>query len=311
VGPTALGRAVHGGAQRESTDVTTDFTTGVTRRGHDVGVTTPRERLPMAREVLLEHARTPDGRPADRRPVWRSILYTLDISVRFLAAAALGRGSVAAGDKLIAGYWPRILRAGNARLAVVGREHFPPGQPCVVMSNHSSLLDIPALMGAVPGSLRMVMKEELSRVPVWGRALVASGFIAIDRKDRAKAIAQLDKAKRVLQQGVHVWVAPEGTRSRTGVLGAFKKGGFHVAVDLGVPIVPAWIEGAHDVIPPDQFVVGYDGELEVRFGPPIPTAGLAKEDLEGLMEQVRLAIVALSERDDAGTTTTTPTARAA
>ncbi len=249
----------------------------------------------MTSEVLLDHVRAPDGRPADRRPVWRSILYTLDISLRFLGAAALGRGSVARADALIAGYWPRVLRAGNAKLTVVGREHFPPGQACVVMSNHSSLLDIPALMGAVPGSVRMVTKEELTRVPIWGRALVASGFIAIDRKNRQKAIAQLEKAKEVLRQGVHVWVAPEGTRSRTGVLGAFKKGGFHVACDLGVPIVPAWIEGAHDIIPPDQFVVGYDGKLEVRFGPPIATAGVTRDDLGGLMEQVRLAIVALSE----------------
>ena len=251
----------------------------------------------MSREVLLEHAHPPDGRPADRRPAWRAILYTLDISLRFLGAAALGRGSIDKADRLIAGYWPRVLRAGNAKLTVVGRENFPPGQACVVMSNHSSLLDIPALMGAVPGSVRMVTKEELTRVPIWGRALVASGFIAIDRKDRQKAIAQLDKAKEVLRQGVHVWIAPEGTRSRTGVLGSFKKGGFHVACDLGAPIVPAWIEGAHDVIPPDQFVVGYDGELEVRFGPPISTAGMGKDDLEGLMEQVRLAIVALSESE--------------
>ncbi|MBM4281483.1 MAG: 1-acyl-sn-glycerol-3-phosphate acyltransferase [Deltaproteobacteria bacterium] len=249
----------------------------------------------MSREVLLEHARPPDGRPPGRAPVFRTILYTLDISLRFLWAAARGRGSVAVGDRLIAGYWPRILRSGNAKLSVVGRENFPPGQACVVMSNHSSLLDIPALMGAVPGSVRMVTKEELTRVPIWGRALVASGFVAVDRKDRQKAIAQLEKAKDVLRQGVHVWIAPEGTRSRTGVLGPFKKGGFHLARDLGVPIVPAWIAGAHDIIPPDQFVVGYDGEIEVRFGAPIATAGVGDGELDGLREQVRLAMVALAD----------------
>jgi 1-acyl-sn-glycerol-3-phosphate acyltransferase len=250
----------------------------------------------MASEVLLDHIHAPDGRRPGRGPMWRSILYTLDISLRFLLAQAWGRGSIAYGDRLVAGYWRRILQAGNAKLTVVGREHFPPGQPCVVMSNHSSLLDIPALMGAVPGSLRMVTKEELTRIPIWGKALVASGFIAVDRRDRKKAIAQLEKAKAVLREGVHVWIAPEGTRSRTGVLGAFKKGGFHIAKDLGVPIIPAWIEGAHHIIPPDQFVCGYDGELDVRFGAPIPTEGVSNEELETLMEQVRLAIVALSEQ---------------
>src|SRR5688572_33148613 len=110
------------------------------------------------------------------------------------------------------------------------------------------------MMAAVPGSVRMVMKEELTRVPLWGPALVASGFIPIDRKNRDKAIAQLEKAKHILQQGVNVWISPEGTRSRDGSLHAFKKGGFHVARDLGVPIVPAWIEGAQQISKPDQFV---------------------------------------------------------
>jgi 1-acyl-sn-glycerol-3-phosphate acyltransferase len=264
----------------------------------------------MTRERLLEHAHGPDGRKPDRWPVVKSIAYTLDISLRFLWAAARGRGSIALADQLIDGYWRRVLRSGNACLTSTGRENFPAGQACIVMSNHSSLLDIPALMGAVPGSLRMVMKEELTRVPVWGRALVASGFIALDRHNRTKAIAQLEKAKRVLREGVHVWIAPEGTRSRTGVLGSFKKGGFHVALDLGVPIVPAWIAGAHDIIRPDSFMVGYDGALELRFGPPIATNDLTKDDLEGLMEQVRLAIAGLSEQSAAPGTSTQVSAAA-
>lgn len=262
----------------------------------------------MSREVLLEHAHPEAGRAgatatADRWPALKSIAYTLDISLRFLAAAAVGRGTIAMAERLIAGYWRRILRSGDAQLSAVGREHFPPGQACVVMSNHASLLDIPALMGAVPGPVRMVTKEELTKLPIWGQALVASGFIALDRKNREKAIAQLQKAKDVLRQGVHVWIAPEGTRSRTGVLGPFKKGGFHVALDLGVPIVPAWIEGTHGIIAPDSFVVRYGGDVEVRFGAPIATAGLGREDLEGLMEQVRLAIAGLAAAVPTPTTT--------
>jgi len=166
------------------------------------------------------------------------------------------------------------------------------------MSNHASLLDIPVMMGAIPGSMRMVMKEELTRVPVWGRALVASGFVPIDRKNRAKAIGQLEKAKAMLAQGLTLWVSPEGTRARDGKLAPFKKGGFHVALDLGVPIVPAFIDGAFGIIPPDQFVVIPDGEITVRFGKPIETAGLSKEDLEHLMDDVREAILTLSGRRD-------------
>jgi 1-acyl-sn-glycerol-3-phosphate acyltransferase len=163
------------------------------------------------------------------------------------------------------------------------------------MSNHGSLIDIPALMGTVPGSLRMVMKEELTKVPVWGQALVASGFVPVDRKNRDKAIAQLEKAKQMLSKGVSVWVSPEGTRSRDGKLAPFKKGGFHVAKDLGVPIIPAWIEGASDVLPPDSFVVRYDGTCTVSFGAPIATVG---KTVDSLMTDVRAQILALSGKAD-------------
>lgn len=248
-------------------------------------------------EVLLEHCRPVGELKTSQFPVYKTMLYTVDISVRFLSSWAVGRGTVQRADELINGrYWPRILRAGNAELTATGRHHFAPGQPHIVMSNHSSLLDIPALMGAIPGSMRMVMKHELSRVPLWGQALIASGFIAIDRRNRDKAIKQLEKAKRVANKGVNVWVSPEGTRARDGMLAPFKKGGFHVAFDLGAPIVPAWIEGAKDIIPPDQFVVVPDGEVQVRFGKPVKTAGRSKDEMGDVMAEVRESILALSGR---------------
>jgi 1-acyl-sn-glycerol-3-phosphate acyltransferase len=247
-------------------------------------------------DILLERER-PESVPerADQMPVLRTIFYTLDISARFLARAFTGSGSVTAADRLIDGYWRRIFRAGNCVLQANGRDHFVRGQPYIVMSNHGSLIDIPAMMGAVPGSLRMVMKEELTRVPVWGQALVASGFVPVDRKNRAKAIAQLEKAKEMLSSGVSIWISPEGTRARDGRLACFKKGGFHVALDLGVPIIPAWIDGADRVLPPDQWKVHYDGTTTVSFGAPIATVG---KSLETLMSDVRVAILELSGRPE-------------
>ena len=84
-------------------------------------------------------------------------------------------------------------------------------------------------------------------------------------------------------------------RARDGKLAPFKKGGFHVALDLGVPIIPAWIDGADRVLPPDQFRVVYDGTTTVTFGPPIATVG---KDVDTLMTEVRAAILALSGRAD-------------
>lgn len=248
-------------------------------------------------EVILDRERPPSvPRRSDQLPVWRTMQYTLDISSRFLLRLLVGKATREAADRLIDGYWRRIFRSGNAALHVTGRHHFTPGQPFIIMSNHGSLLDIPALMGAIPGSMRMVMKEELSRVPVWGQALVASGFVAIDRKNREKAIGQLEKAKKMLGKGISIWISPEGTRSRNGLLAPFKKGGFHLATQLGMPIIPAWIEGASDIVPPDQFRVIYDGTCTVRFGAPIDTAHVGREQLPELMAEVRRAILGLSGR---------------
>src|SRR5262249_9707461 len=215
--------------------------------------------------VLQDHVRPfQPGPRRDALPILKTVYYTLDISVRFLVARATGRGSVAYGDRLLDGYWRRIFQSGNARLIVEGREHFD-GRPSIVVSNHSSLLDIPALMGAVPGSMRMVLKEELTKVPIWGPALVASRFIPGSRGAKDKAVAQLTRAERVLEQGVHVWIAPEGTRSRTGKLLPFKKGAFHLARSLGAPIVPAWIDGTARIVPPDRLDAAYDDTVVVRF----------------------------------------------
>jgi 1-acyl-sn-glycerol-3-phosphate acyltransferase len=247
----------------------------------------------MTTEVILEHVRPVRAHPpVNKLPVYRTMFYTLDISSRFLANAAVGNGTVACADRLIDSYWRRILMSGNARLLAEGREHFD-GRAMIVMSNHTSILDIPSLMGAIPGSMRMVLKQELTRIPVWGPALVGSGFVPVERGSK-KAREQIDAAKQTFDKGVHIWVAPEGTRSRDGSLLPFKKGGFHLAQKLGAPIVPTWIDGAAAIVPADGFDVHYDGQVLVKFGAPI--APRADGDVEKLAADVRAAMLRLGGR---------------
>lgn len=216
----------------------------------------------------------------------------ITLAFRFLGALVIGKASLAYADSLLGIFWRRVFVWGNAKLIVENREAFA-GRTAIVMSNHTSLLDVPTLLGSVPGSLRMVFKESLARVPVWGWALVAAGFVPIDRSNRRKAIAQLENAKRVFARGVHVWVSPEGTRSRGRGLLPFKKGGFHLAKQLGAPIIPAYIEGAEQMISPTSLKVVQDGVVRVRFGEPIETDG---KDIETLMNETRAAIVLLGAR---------------
>ncbi len=249
---------------------------------------------------MITNSVTEQGAYIPRRPstipIWMTAAYTLKISLHFMSLRLMGQGSVEHTDDLLHWWGRKILAAGNVGLDVSGQEHIAPGKPFVVMSNHRSLLDIPALFLAVPSSLRMVLKEELTRIPIWGRALVLSGFVPVDRGNIERARQQLEEAKRRLERGICIWIAPEGTRSRDGQLGPFKKGGFHMARQLGVPIVPTWIDGSEEIVPVDSFDVHYNGRMSIDFGAPIPTEGVAEEDLSGLVERVREAMLALQQR---------------
>jgi len=239
-------------------------------------------------EVVVRERRV--GREAGLAPTLASVARTLDISIRFLGASLIGKGSVDAGDRLLHGWSRDIFRYANASLTARGLRYIQPGAPYVVMSNHASLIDVPALIATYPGTLRMVTKEELMRVPIWGRAMKRSGFIPVNRGDRARAIQQLEIAKQRLREGIAVWIAPEGTRGRDTNLGPFKKGGFHLARQLGVPILPAYVDAAATLLPSGSLRARHDVDVSVTYGPPIPTS----DDIPTQIARVRAAILELA-----------------
>jgi 1-acyl-sn-glycerol-3-phosphate acyltransferase len=118
----------------------------------------------------------------------RNVYETLAISAPTVVDAVLGRVSKAVCDERL-DHWSRAcLRHARIVLEVSGREHIGAHETYLVMSNHQSLYDIPVLFQVVGPNIRMITKKELFRVPVFGGALEASGFIAIDRTNRNAAI---------------------------------------------------------------------------------------------------------------------------
>jgi 1-acyl-sn-glycerol-3-phosphate acyltransferase len=218
----------------------------------------------------------------------RTVAKTAEISVPTVWEAALGRLTRERVDERLQAWSRALLRYAEIELEVRGRENWKPGAPYVVMSNHPSNYDIPVLFQVVPGPLRMVAKTELFRVPIWGRAMRVSGFVEIDRKRRERAFQSLRVAGQRLASGLVVWIAPEGTRSRTGELLPFKKGGFVVAEQMQVPIVPVSIQGTREVLPPGSFKLRTGRKVTVTFHPPIPCP--AQGGREEWMRQVRAAI---------------------
>jgi 1-acyl-sn-glycerol-3-phosphate acyltransferase len=185
-----------------------------------------------------------------------------------------------------------VLKIVGIRLTVRGLEQITPGRPYVFVANHQSHLDIPLLAHALVGfQLRWLAKKELARIPIFGWALRAARNIIVDRSDPAKAAASLKKAREALAMGVSLVFFPEGTRSRSGELLPFRRGGFLLAAETGTTIVPITIKGSHLVLPRGDWRMRA-GEVEVVLGRPIAVEKSGLEGVRALAERARAAIEA-------------------
>jgi 1-acyl-sn-glycerol-3-phosphate acyltransferase len=172
-----------------------------------------------------------------------------------------------------------------------GLENVDPRRPCVFMSNHQSAMDVGALALTLPVRWRFVAKRELTWIPLFGWAIRLGGHVVIDRGRREKAVASLRRAAARIREGTSVVIFPEGTRSETGALQKFKSGGFHLALEAGVPIQPVSISGSHRLTRKRSLRVE-SGRVKVVYGKAIETAGFGLEGREALKRSVRDAIAA-------------------
>jgi len=196
--------------------------------------------------------------------------------------------------------WSRRLLA-LIRLSVdtKGREHLHSDtqRPIIVMCNHSSMYDIPisAIAAGVDVNLRMMAKKELYRIPLFGQAMRRGEFLKIDRQDREQAMRDLEYAKQKMKEGIILWVAPEGTRSKDGSLLPFKKGAFHVAIDMKALIVPLVIKDVWKVQPGKELKLTVGQKVHAEFLPPIDASEFSVEQRAVLIEKVRSSMQAALE----------------
>jgi 1-acyl-sn-glycerol-3-phosphate acyltransferase len=189
-------------------------------------------------------------------------------------------------DRLIR-FWARqIMAAAGVDLSVEHRERVDPSRNYVIIANHASYLDIPALFSVVPQGLRFMAKKSLFVIPVFGWAIRATGFIPIDRKDRSSAAQSFDLAARQIRSGKTVVVFPEEGRSRTREMKPFKRGAFLLALKAGLPIVPVAIRGMYDVLPATRLRV-HPGPVKIIFGEPIDTSAYSVRQRDELSELTR------------------------
>lgn len=172
-------------------------------------------------------------------------------------------------------FWSRgLLAIAGARLKITGRENLDPKGNYIYISNHESDYDIPAIYASIPVNLYFIAKKELKKIPFLGWAMQAVGMIFIDRSNREKAVRSMKEAGEIIRRGKNVLSFPEGTRSRTGKIARFKKGTFILARENNLNIVPLAVDGTHEILPSNKFVL-QPGTVRVIIGKPIITAEYA------------------------------------
>ncbi len=227
---------------------------------------------------------------------WRTVfylipavsLYTIVLGTLSLLSTLVDRtGNL--GHRCARAWAWLILKTTRVRVTVSGLEHIDPAKSYVFAANHQSIYDIPIVFLSIPMQLRIVAKQSLGRIPFIGWHLHHSGHLLVDRRNPGADI--VEKMKRLVSERHSLIVFPEGTRSVDGTLGRFKKGSFVVAIDAQLPVVPVSIRGSRHVMKKGRLMV-CPGEVTLAIHPPMPTAGVAREDVRAFAERVRTVVAA-------------------
>lgn len=195
---------------------------------------------------------------------------------------------------LLCRWWARlILFCSGVRVDAEADPGLQRAQSYVFLSNHQSYFDIPALLATIPAEARFAAKRGLFRIPFFGWALSAGGFIPIDRQNKSRARDAFQVAAGRLRRGGSMLFFPEGTRSHDGRLGPFQRGGLLLAIKSGLPLVPVGIRGARAVMPRGRLRVS-PGTITIRYGRPIDVTRYGVRRRKELMEEVRRQVARLA-----------------
>jgi 1-acyl-sn-glycerol-3-phosphate acyltransferase len=216
------------------------------------------------------------------------VLATIVLGTVVIIVAFFSRNGNA--PHLVARAWARsILFMSGIHVHVNGLENLRVNGSCILMPNHQSNFDIPVLLGCLPIQFRWLAKAELFKIPIFGRGMRGCGYISIDRSNRKSAFQSLAEAAVKIRNGVSVLIFPEGTRSWDGKILPFKKGGFVLSVDAGVPIVPIVIFNTGSIMPKGRLRIRTQS-VRMDILTPIPTSGYTRATKDDLMKSVRNTI---------------------
>ncbi len=221
------------------------------------------------------------------------LIVTIILSIISIPAALLDRSG--RSYLWLARVWSKsFLFLYGIKVTVSGADRIRRGIPTVYVANHSSYADIPVILATVPDDIRLMLRDSLTRIPIWGWALLVSPFLILSRESAAKAKAALDKATRTIHNGAAVLLFPEGTRTHDGNIQPFKRGAFKIALDSEAVIVPIVLKGTFEVLPRSSRLPKSGTSVEVSIGTAIQLPEGRGRNIEiELMKQTEEAMRAM------------------
>jgi 1-acyl-sn-glycerol-3-phosphate acyltransferase len=213
------------------------------------------------------------------------------IADTFIVAAVIGlSGETEFSERVLHGWARRFLRVTGAQVSVVRHGRLDRGRSYVFVSNHSSNLDVPAIISVVDHPLRFIAKEELKKIPLFGWGARRMGHVFIDRKDRAGATKAIQERIGRGLRGASLFFFAEGTRSVTDEMLPFKKGAAVAAIETHLDCVPIGVAGTRTVLKPKGLSLFQPGPVAVVLGEPVPAKGHTLERRNDLVAEQRSAV---------------------
>ncbi len=195
----------------------------------------------------------------------------------------------------IARIWARgCIWVSGSKLRVFGTEKFPIRTAAVYASNHTSYMDTPVIFTALPFQFRILARKDLWSIPFIGWYLNRSGQMPVDTGNPRASLSSLGAAAKALRAGMPLFIFPEGSRTPNGQLRSFLSGASYLAIRAQVPLVPIALSGVYELLPIHTHHF-YPGDLTMRIGEPIITAGMTVRQTDELTARLRAAIEALRQ----------------
>jgi len=215
----------------------------------------------------------------------------LALVITLITAITVFVGCICGGERFFSYYpcviWSRLMCAiALCPVKVVGKEKINKKHSYIFISNHQGIHDIFLIFGHIGQPIKWVMKQSLRKIPFVGLACEAAGYIFVDKSSPQAAAKTIRRAEEKLKNGVSIAICPEGSRTHTGKMGAFKKGAFQMALDLKLPIVPITINGSYEVMSINTYRIT-PCKMEVIIHDPIYVEEDRPENIRDLTVKIR------------------------